>query len=162
MKYLISLFLFVCCVSAFADTQPIPPIIPPTPAPVQRVSVFSTSVDWAAVTGLSWNQYTGDITGRDKSLLKNGLVLYYLDEFPCYGEADSVRVWVSPSGKMSGHLRIVCVHKPEKISFAWRNADEDALDARSTGILTCPVKGNRNFTIDISKCEKGPDWKDYK
>ena len=90
------------------------------------------------------------------------MVLYYLDSFPCYGEADSVRVWVSPNGKMSGNLRLVCVAKPEKISFAWRNATEDATQARSTGILTCPVEGKRNFTIDISKCERGPDWTEYR
>jgi hypothetical protein len=124
--------------------------------------VFSTTVDWAAVTGLPLRQYTGKITGTDKKLVKDGVVLYYLDAFPCYGEADSVRVWLSPKGKMSGFLRIVCVHKPEKISFAWRNAEEDATQARSTGILTCPVSGSTNFTIDISKCEQGPDWVDYK
>ena len=95
-------------------------------------------------------------------MVKNGLVLYYLDSFPCYGEADSVRVWVSPNGKMSGHLRLVCVHKPDEISFSWRNADEDATQARSTGILTCPVEGSTSFKIDISKCEKGPDWTEYK
>lgn len=129
---------------------------------VPRVSVFSTTVDWAAVTGLPWRQYIGKIVGQDKSFVKQGLVLYYLDSFPCYGEADSVRVWLSPSGKMSSHLRLVCIHKPEKISFSWRNADEQALDAVSTGIITCPVNGDRDFTIDIAKCERGKDWKEYK
>ena len=100
--------------------------------------------------------------GGDKSFIKEGLVLYYLDAFPCYGEADSVRVWLSPNGKMSGHLRLVCVHAPETISFSWRNATEEATQARSTGIITCPVKGERNFTIDISKCERGKDWTEYK
>ena len=157
MKFLFAIFLSLFCLNAFADSQPIPPV-PPAPAPAQRVSVFSTTVDWAAVTGLMLNQYTGTIKGTDKKLVKDGLVLYYLDSFPCYGEADSVRVWLSPKGKMSGHLRLVCVYKPETISFAWRNAAEDATQARSTGILTCPVEGNRNFTIDISKCERGPDW----
>ena len=144
------------CLNAIADTAPVPVV------PVQRVSVFSTTVDWAAVTGLSLHQYTGEIYGTNKSLVKNGLVLYYLDSFPCYGEADSVRVWFSPKGKMSGHLRLVCVHKPETISFAWRNADEDALDAKTTGILKCPIEGKRNFKIDISKCEIGEDWTEYK
>lgn len=161
MKNIFTMFLSLFCVAAFADTTPVPPI-PPAPAPVQRVSVFSTTVDWAAVTGLPLNQYTGTIKGTDKSLVKDGLVLYYLDSFPCYGEADSVRVWLSPNGKMSGHLRIVCVYKPDTISFAWRNATEDAIQARSTGILTCPVEGSRNFTIDISKCEQGPKWTEYR
>ena len=88
--------------------------------------------------------------------------MYYLDAFPCYGEADSVRVWVSPNGKMVGNLRIVCIHKPDTISFAWRNATEEANQARTTGILTCPVNGTRNFTIDISKCDIGPNWTEYK
>lgn len=149
MKKITALILSLFCMSAFAADGP-------------RISLFSTTVDWAAVTGLSLNQYIGKVTGKDKDLVKNGLVLYYLDSFPCYGEADSVRVWLSPNGKMSGNLRIVCVHKPDTISFAWRNANEMALDAQTTGILTCPIKGDRYFTIDISKCERGPDWTEYK
>ena len=158
MKFFSAVFLSFLCINAFADTTQTPPPLGPGPAIVQRVSVFSTTVDWAAVTGLTLNQYTGTIKGTDKSLVKEGLVLYYLDSFPCYGEADSVRVWLSPRGKMSGHLRIVCLYQPETISFAWRNATEDATQARSTGILTCPLEGKRNFTIDIAKCERGPDW----
>lgn len=157
MKTFAGIILSLLCFSVFADTQPVPPV-----APVQRVSVFSTTVDWEAVTGLTLHQYTGKITGTDKSFVKEGLVLYYLDSFPCYGEADSVRVWLSPNGKMSGSLRIVCVHKPDTISFAWRNATEEATQARSTGILTCPIVGERHFTIDISKCEKGPNWTEYR
>lgn len=153
MKILSAIFLSLICVGAIADTPP---------QPVPRVSLFSTSVDWAAVTGLSWRQYSGTITGNDKSFIKEGLVLYYLDAFPCYGEADSVRVWISPNGKMDGHLRLVCVHNPEKISFSWRNATDDATQARSTGIITCPVSGDRRFTIDLSKCERGPNWSEYK
>ena len=153
MKNLIPFLLAVLSISAFADDN-----VPPLP----RVSVFSTTVDWAAVTGLSLHQYTGKVTGINKSLVKNGLVLYYLDSFPCYGEADSVRVWLSPNGKMSGNLRIVCVYKPETISFAWRNATDDATQAKTTGILNCPVVGDRHFTIDVSKCEIGPDWTEYK
>ena len=157
MKFLSAIIMSFVCLSAVADNT-----MPPPPAPTPRVSVFSTTVDWAAVTGLSLHQYTGTIKGIDKKFVKEGLVLYYLDSFPCYGEADSVRVWLSPNGKMSGNLRLVCVHKPEKISFAWRNADKEALDAKTTGILTCPIDGDRHFTIDISKCEKGKDWKEYK
>jgi len=154
---IISLFLMILfyCAPVFADTSA------PLPA-APRVSIFSTTVDWAAVTGLPWRQFTGKVTGMDKSFVKQGLVLYYLDSFPCYGEADSVRVWLSPNGKMSGHLRLVCVHKPETVSFSWRNADEQALDAVSTGIINCPVVGERDFTIDINKCERGKDWKEYR
>ena len=160
MKKLLVIFLSLVCFTAFAEdnnnnnTDPDQQDV--------RVSLFSTSVDWQAVTGLPWNQYTGKISGTSKYLVKEGLVLYYLDGFPCYGEADSVRVWLSPTGKMVGNLRLVCVHKPDTISFAYRNATEDALDARSTGILTCPVTGKRNFSIDISKCIRGKDWKEYR
>ena len=158
MKKIFSILLSMVCINAFADiVPPIPPV-----APVQRVSVFSTTVDWEAVTGLHLRQYTGEIVGKDKNLVKNGMVLYYLDSFPCYGEADSVRVWFSPNGKMVGNLRLVCVHKPETISFAWVNAKEDALNIQTTGILKCPISGDRNFKIDITKCEVGKDWTEYK
>ena len=156
MKILATLFLFLMCVPAWGTSTP------PQPLPGPSVSIFSTTVDWEAVTGLTLHQYTGKITGGDRSFVKDGLVLYYLDSFPCYGEADSVRVWLSPNGKMVGNLRIVCIHKPEKILFAWRNATEDATQARSTGVLTCPVDGKRHFTIDILTCEIGPNWTEYK
>ena len=155
MKFIGTIFLTLISLSAFADNAP-------APLPGPRVSLFSTTVDWAAVTGLPLRQYSGKIIGTNKSLVRDGLVLYYLDSFPCYGEADSVRVWLSPNGKMSGHLRIICVAAPKTISFAWRNATEDATQARSTGILTCPTDEKRDFTIDISKCEIGPNWTEYR
>ena len=102
MRFLTPIILSIICLPTFADV--VPPI---PPMPVPRVSVFSTTVDWEAVTGLSLRQYTGTVRGVDKKFVKEGLVLYYLDSFPCYGEADSVRVWLSPNGKMSGNLRIV-------------------------------------------------------
>ena len=157
-KLLFVMMAFVCC-SALATDSPIPPT--PVPMPNPCVSVFSTTVDWEGVTGLRLHQYNGTITGTDKQFVKQGLILYYLDAFPCYGEADSVRVWLSPNGKMDGKLRLVCIQKPEKISFAWRNADKDASDAVTEGILTCKIEGKkRDFTIDISKCEQGKKWKD--
>lgn len=153
MKILPIMLFSVFCMSAFATDYP-----PSAPAP--RVALFSTTVDWEAVTGFSLSQYTGKIKGVDKNLVKQGLLLYYLDSFPCYGEGSNVRIWLSPNGKPDIDLRLVCVFKPEKISFAWRNATADALDATTTGILTCPVEGDRHFTINISKCERGKDWKD--
>lgn len=164
---IISSFFALCfvCLNAFATDSPQTPPTPapvPTPTPVSRVSIFSTTVDWEGVTGLSLHQYTGKIKGVDRELVKQGLVLYYLDAFPCYGEASNVRVWLSPNGKPDHDLRLVCIYKPDSVSFAWRNATEDALEARTTGIITCPIEGDRNFTIDISKCQRGPDWKDKK
>lgn len=155
MKKLLTLFLPLFCFNAFAEN-----ITPPLPQP--RVSLFSTTVDWEAATGLPLRQYRGEISGTSKFLIKEGLLLYYLDAFPCYGEADSVRVWISPKGQMVGNLRLVCVHTPETISFAYRNATEDAVDARTLGILTCPVTGDTNFKIDISKCIRGKNWTEYK
>ena len=155
MKRVIAFLSCLICASAFADTT--------TPAPVvPQVSLFSTTVDWAGVTGLSLAQYTGKFTGGDRSLLKSGLILYYLDSFPCYGEADSVRVWLSPNGKTDDFLRLVCIYPPKEIKFAWRNAPADAEQAQTTGILVCPVTGDYELQIDLSKCEKGPEWSKYK
>jgi len=155
MKYLMTVFLSLVCMSAFATNVSITP-----PQATRPMVVFSTTVDWEAVTGLTLNQYKGKIKGTDRSFVKDGVVLYYLDSFPCYGEASNVRIWVSPKGTSTPDLRLVCLYKPEKVVFAWRNAGEDASDARTTGILTCPITGDRDFTIDIAKCERGKDWKD--
>lgn len=155
MKKLAALLLCLICIPAFADDIN---TIPPAP----RVSLFSTTVDWAGVTGLPLSQYTGKFSGGTPALLKNGLVLYYLDSFPCYGEADSVRIWVSPRGDAVGTLRLVCVHAPDMVSFAWRNATADAIQAETTGVLNCPVSGDYELKIDLSKCTRGPDWREYK
>jgi hypothetical protein len=164
MKFLSAIILSLMCVSAFAtdspQSSPTASAQPSTPVPQNRVSIFSTTVDWAGVTGLPLRQYIGTVHGLDKKFVKQGLVLYYLDAFPCYGEASNVRVWLSPTGKSDDYLRLVCVYKPEKISFAWRNATADASDARTTGMITCPISGDTSFTIDISKCEKDKDWND--
>ena len=152
MKKIIAILSVLLCTSAFADDD-----TPQSP----RISLFSTTVDWEGVTGLSLAQYRGHFTGRNKSLLKNGLILYYLDSFPCYGEADSVRVWISPFGDAVGPLRLVCIYPPREIKFAYRNAPQDAEQAETTGLLTCPVSGDYELHIDLSKCERGPDWKKF-
>lgn len=132
------------------------------PLPGPRVSIFSTSTDWQAVTGLTLNEYNGKFK-TDKKLVKQGLVLYYLDGFPCYGLGYGVRVWVSPDGKTDNDLHIACVAAPTEIKFAYRNATRDADQATTTGILTCPVRDDgRDLTIDLSDCTVGPDWDDYK
>lgn len=130
-------------------------------APLPRVSIFSTSTDWQAVTGLLLNEYRGTVI-PDRNLVKRGLVLYYLDGFPCYGLGEGVRVWVGPDWNHQ-HLRIACVAAPTEIKFAYRNALRDADEATTTGILTCPVKSDgREMTIKLSDCTVGPDWKEYK
>ena len=132
----------------------------PTPSP--RISIFSTSTDWQAVTGLSLNEYSGKFIS-DKNLVGRGLVLYYLDGFPCYGLGFGVRVWIGPDGKADNDLAIACVAAPPEIKFAYRNATRDADQATTTGILTCPVSDRgRDLTIDLSDCIVGPDWDEYK
>ena len=126
-----------------------------------RISVFSTSTDWQAVTGLRLNEYNGTFQ-IDKKLVGRGLVLYYLDGFPCYGLGYGVRVWVGPDDNHE-HLHIACVAAPTEIKFAYRNATRDADQATTTGILTCPVETDgREMTIDLSDCTVGPDWDEYK
>lgn len=130
---------------------------------VKRVSIFSTSTDWQAVTGLDLNQYTATFRPDSRLIGRQGLILYYLDAFPCYGLAYGVRVWLGPNGKNDGALQIACVAAPTEIHFAYRNATRDADQATTTGILTCPVAGRtRELTIDLSRCTVGPDWPEYK
>lgn len=155
MKKILAFMLMVSPFVAYADTPT------PTPPVINRVSIFSTTTDWAALTGLPLRQFTGKFSWTNSDV-KQGLVLYYLDAFPCYGEADSVRVWLGPNKQDEGKLRLVCVHAPQEISFTWRNATRDADQAVSTGILKCPVTGERELKIDLSKCTRGPDWRDYK
>ena len=148
------LFAFLLCITT------LPAMSADAPAP--RVSIFSTSTDWQAVTGLTLNEYNGKFIG-DKKLVGRGLVLYYLDGFPCYGLGYGVRVWVAPDGKTDNDLHIACVAAPTEIQFAYRNATRDADQATTTGILRCPVDTDgREMTIDLSRCDVGPDWDEYK
>ena len=154
------LLAIVCVLSvahlAYADT-------PPPAMPVPRVSIFSTTTDWQALTGLSLNEYRGVFKQDSKLVGNKGIVLYYLDAFPCYGLGDGVRVWFGPMGKSDGSLRIACVYAPETIMFSYRHATRDADDATNTGMLTCPVSADgRELTIDLSKCQKGKDWSEYR
>ncbi len=136
-----------------------------TPAPLPRapISIFSTSTDWQGVTGLMLHEYNGQFKySNNNKLIGRGLVLYYLDGFPCYGLGEGVRVWLGPRDTHDGELRIACVHAPTEVKFAWRNATRDADQAVTEGMLTCPVTGDREFTIDLSRCTRGPDWDSYK
>ena len=131
-------------------------------APVPRISIFSTSSDWQALTGLRYSEYRGEFI-PSSNIVGRGLVLYYLDGFPCYGLGEGVRVWIGPNGKHDGELRLACLYAPTEIKFTWRNATRDADQEQSTGILTCPVESDgRELTIELSQCDKGPDWDEYK
>ncbi len=150
-KYILASIAFFCTFIAHAADAPQP-----------RVSIFSTSTDWQAVTGLTLNEYNGTFI-EDRKLVGRGLELYYLDGFPCYGLAYGVRVWIGPDGQNHEHLHIACVAEPTELKFAYRNATRDADQATTTGILTCPVKNRgREMIIDLSACSVGPDWRDYR
>ena len=156
-RFLVAFGMLLCVFSANA-AEPTPP-----PAPMRRISVFSTSTDWQAITGLLLNEYHGIFKPDAKVVGPKGVVLYYLDGFPCYGLGDGVRVWLGANNKHSGELRIACVYAPETINFSWRNAARDADDATGTGLLTCPVSADgRDLTIDLAKCTFGKDWSEYK
>lgn len=134
----------------------------PQQQPLPRISIFSTSTDWQGLTGLIYNEYRGKFI-NSSNLIGKGLVLYYLDGFPCYGLGEGVRIWLGPGNKHDGELRIACLYPPTEINFTWRNATRDADQAQSTGLLTCPVKDNgRELTINLSDCEKGKNWDEYK
>lgn len=156
-KIIISLLLSCSLFPVFAADSDVP-----QEQPLPRVSIFSTSTDWQGLTGLSYYEYRGKFI-PSSSLIGKGLVLYYLDGFPCYGLGEGVRIWLGQGNKHEGDLRIACLYPPEEIKFTWRNATRDADQAQSTGLLTCPVEDKgRELTIDLSKCEKGKDWKEYK
>ena len=152
-KVLFLLLSVILSGTSFADDKP---------APAPRVSIFSTSTDWEGVTGLNLAEYRGKIIS-DTRLVGRGLVLYYLDGFPCYGLGDGVRVWIGPNGKEDHHLRIACGAAPKQIQFAYSHVSRDADDATTQGLLTCNVSDyGRDLTIDLSDCTVGPDWDEYK
>ena len=155
MKNKIYSVLLGCILSVAANAATETPIQP-------RVSIFSTSTDWEAVTGRPLNEYYGTFRGKS-SLIGRGLMLYYLDGFPCYGLGGSVQAWIAPNGESSHRLRLACVAAPKTINFAWVHASRDADDETTTGILTCEIDGDggRDFEIDLSRCTRGPDWDDY-
>ncbi|MDR0741322.1 MAG: hypothetical protein LBF28_00930 [Rickettsiales bacterium] len=129
--------------------------------PGPRVSLFSTSTDWEAVTGLRLSQHRVKIL-PDSKTIKNGLELYYLDAFPCYGQSDSTQIWLGANGKSDSGIMIACLFVPEKITFAWRYAARDATQGATAGLMECPVSAGGDVVIDLSKCAKGKDWKEYK
>ncbi len=163
MKYLGFVFVMVLlCMSGSWAATGNRPGYRETPAPQPRISIFSTSTDWEGLTGLSYHEYRGKFI-TSSSLVGKGLVLYYLDGFPCYGLGEGVRVWLGPNDKHEGELRIACIYPPKEINFTWRNATREADQAVSTGLLTCPVESeDRELTINLSECKKGTDWKDIK
>lgn len=132
------------------------------PNPLPRVSVFSTSTDWEAITGLRLGQYEVSFT-TDNKLVANGLELYFLDGFPCFGQTDTTNLWIGPNNRNNrGRLRLVCLYPPEIVRFAWRNVDRNAIQNATTGILECTNEGRNSIKIDLSKCTRGKEWKEFR
>lgn len=126
------------------------------------VSIFSTSTDWERVTGLRYSQFDVSFI-RDKSLGSKGIELYFLDGFPCIGQAETARAWISPSnfsGKdKKASMNISCVQRPTQIQFAWREANEKDIQSKTTGIMICKITGDgREIEITLNDCVKGKDW----
>lgn len=148
-KFIIALFVSVG--SAHADD-----------VVLQRPSIFSTSTDWESVTGLRYGQFDLSFI-RNKSIGNNGVELYFLDGFPCIGQAQTARAWISPS-KFSGadenaKMYISCVQRPTELRFAWREAARQDYQSRTTGIMTCQITGQgRSIPITLNDCVKGKNW----
>lgn len=157
MKQLSYFFIGLLCsfpmITNAATTDPKPV--------VARPSIFSTSSDWEAVTGLRLGQYSVNFIHNSK-IIGNGMELYYMDGFPCYGQPSRVQIWLGPNGKSDRDMLITCLFPPETINLAWRHAKRDATQDTTTGMMTCPVTGTYNLTIDLSKCTMGKEWKEYR
>ncbi len=131
------------------------------PAPIIRRSIFSTSTDWESVSGLRLSQHEINFVGN-KKLISNGLELYFLDGFPCFGQTDSSRIWIGPDGKTDRRIRITCLFTPKTVRFAWRNAARDATQDKTTGMIECPVSADNDLKIDLSNCIKDKNWEEYR
>jgi len=127
------------------------------------VTMFSTSADWEAVTGLRMSQYRV-VFGRDRTVSSIGWELYFLDAFPCFGQAEAARVWISPATNYAvdrdARMRIVCVYAPATINLAYREVRRDAVQGATRGLAVCPVEtSGRDLTVNLTECEK-TEWKD--
>ena len=136
------------------------PLLLPAIANAASTSVFSTSVDWEAVTGMRLHQTLVKFI-PDSKIIENGLELYFLDGFPCFAQTGKARIWIGQKNT-EDEIILTCAHVPDTVNFAWRNADRDAPQAKTTGILKCSVSGENNIIIDLSKCEIGTSWDEYK
>ena len=131
-----------------------------------RPSIFSTSTDWEAVTGLRLSEYIVRF-GRNRTIGNIGLELYFLDGFPCYAQSESARSWVSPTTAyaidQNTFMRIVCLAQPLTVQLAFREATSGASQGRTTGMLTCPAeKSGRDVVVDLTTCERLDSWNDFK
>ena len=128
--------------------------------PVTRI--FSTSTDWSALTGIPMSRHDVKFVNTTKTVA-NGMTLYYLDAFPCYGFGEDARIWLGAKNKSDGAIRIACLYPPREINFAWQFAARDDFQKQTTGLMTCNVSGDgTTLTVDLSKCEKSHAWDEYR
>lgn len=130
------------------------------PNPIPRVNMFSTTTDWEAVTGLRLSQHQIEFTTDRRIVGRDGMQIYILDGFPCYGQPDKTEMWIGQNGDTRNGIRIVCLYRPDILRFAWRDAARDATQNTTTGILECPLRDD--WTIRLTDCTKGPDWGELK
>ncbi|MDR1207108.1 MAG: hypothetical protein LBK26_01700 [Rickettsiales bacterium] len=135
--------------------------------PIARPAIFSTSIDWEAVTGLRLREYQIKF-GRDRTVTNIGIELYFLDAFPCYGQTESGRLWVSPAMNFewddsnAARGRITCLAVPKTMQFAWREVSKNANQGRTAGILVCETAAaGGTIQVHLENCTQGPEWKDY-
>jgi len=146
---LYSLFFILCIGAANADTP--------------RPRIFSTSADWESITGLRYAQFNLNFV-RDNSIGTRGMEIYFLDSFPCIGQAQDARQWISPSKNSAqdkdASMALNCVKRPEQVRFAWREARRDDFQNTTTGIIVCdlPSGKGRDITIKLQDCTRGKNW----
>lgn len=129
----------------------------------EKIYIISTSVNLESVTGLRFSEYEINFSNKINTLIKDGLILYFLDSFPCFAQVDKNYTILKLNNKNEGNIRLNCLFKPKKISFAWNNIDKNNYSYKQTkGIINCEIKENKSFEIDLSSCQKGNNWQDYK
>lgn len=137
-----------------------------TPPVFIRPSIFSTSTDWEAVTGLRLSEYRIRF-GRDKTQGNIGMELYFLDGFPCYAQSENVRAWVSPTlgyaVDSDAFIRVTCLVIPETVQLAFRESTRNASQGVTTGMLTCPTERlGSDILVRLPDCDKMESWRDFK
>ena len=125
-----------------------------------KVYIVPTSINLESVTGLKFSEYEIKFSNKTNSIIKDGLILYFLDSFPCFAQIDKNYV-ILRSNKDENNIRINCLFKPKRLNFAWNNISKNNYSYnQTTGILNCELTDS--FDIDLSKCQKGNSWQDYK
>jgi hypothetical protein len=132
------------------------------PAYANRPAIYSTTVDWEGVTGLRLRQYSVQYF-RGATIGNTGWELYFLDQFPCTGQPESTRVWISPSKihaqDTNARQTINCLHAPETFTYAMRIAKQGEAQGKTTNVLTCrPEVVGTTIKVNLDECVIGKKW----